>query len=234
MSKQTFKKTRENENRRRYQFEGYLKLTKAYQHFLEKHSEAVRKEIEDHIAFQKKLDQKQKGNDEFDPESLWVFRFYCWSPEAERVKAELSRRMGYAPTQLAVRPISDAGYFMTMDDGKVNPEGAPILKDGRFLTIELDLSESKEVIKQQIDFFLDAHYPQVKRIPKKRGGKLLKPEEFNKMIHAYKLVDESGSATEAAREIFSSEIKTYQNPAKSRITQVGRWHDIVKSRIEDL
>jgi hypothetical protein len=235
MPKQTFQQTRENEEKKQYQFESLLKLTRAYQQFLQKSSGAVEKEIEDYIAFQNGLGQEQKGKGEFDPESSWIFRFFCWSPQARTVGKELGRRMGYTPTELSVRVISDAGYFMTLN-GKVHPECAPILKDGRLLTLELDLSESKEVLYQQIEFFLNALYPQVKRLPKKRGGKVLERKDIEKMIRAYELVEKHGDVTEAAKELFPeiSDYKSYQLPAKSKIEQVRRWHAKVKNLIKDL
>ncbi|MGA2937430.1 MAG: hypothetical protein ABSF52_10075 [Syntrophobacteraceae bacterium] len=237
MAKQTFKKTRENEEKKQYQFESLLKLTRAYQQFLQKYSQAVEEEIQDHIAFQNRPDQKRKGKGEFDPESLWIFRFFCWSTESGRVSAELGRRMGYTPTQLAVRVISDAGYFMTMD-GKVNPEGAPILKDGRFLTLELDLSESKKVIKQQIDFFLNTFHPKVRHLSKKRGGNILEPEETDKMIRVYELVEnESGNVLHATWKMYpgtNGKQPAYDDETNRRWHNINDWHHKISEIIRGL
>ena len=120
MAKQTYRKSRENQEKRRYQLENLVKLTAGYQQFIQENHQAIKGEIEDAIGFQNQLDQEQKGKGEFNPESLWLLRFYC-STEGQIIKNELERRVQYS-NQLAVNVISSEGYYISMD-GKIHPGG---------------------------------------------------------------------------------------------------------------
>lgn len=222
MSKRTFEEAQESRAKRGYELKSLIKLTRSYQQFRNENLERIKLDAE---FFR----QMGMGGCFSDTEHRILKEFYA-TEDGMKVLNEIQGRMKLSPSSEAVRLVrrSIAGV-------RRKPLSTPYL-DGSFLTFEVDLSQSKDMIEREFKRILDFYHTvyQQKAGPsiKGRSRKIREPQEIDKMIHAYELVEILGRTTKATKEIFP--VLSYQNPGKSEIEQVRRWHAYIKSLLQDL
>ena len=230
MSTRTFEEAQESRAKRGYELKSLIKLTRSYQQFRNENLERIKLDAE---FFR----QMGMGGCFSDTEHRILKEFYA-TEDGMKVLNEIQGRMKLSFSSEAVRLVS-----RSIAGVRRKPLSTPYLDDS-FLTFKVDLSQSKDVIEREFKHILDFYhkhyqqraYPPIKS--KERSRKIRKPEDIDKMIHAYELVEKhQGNIPEAAKELFPeiSDSKTYLDAdAKAKIQQVRRWHGNIKDLIQDL
>lgn len=107
----------------------------------------------------------------------------------------------------------------------------PHLREGRFLTLEIDLTYSQTELVEHIKNQIKRYSPHVAKTPKTRGISIEEPSELDKMFLAYYLIEAGLTIEQTMWRIFPKTKGKTAISTESYRKQIARWHKKVTDHI---
>jgi hypothetical protein len=179
-------------------------------------------------AFKQFFQNQRYRDDDFEKlsseDKYRVLYDFFWEEAGEKE----AQRIGLAALDyLPVKAVPHSKMIVKKGVADISPH----LRNGQFLTLEIDLNFSETELVKHIKIYLKRYSKYVASTPKTRGISIGEDQELDKMFLAYDLIESGLSVEQAMHHIFPDTQGKKATSTDDKRKQLTRWYKKVADHI---